>query len=430
VTPGRGIRIGYWWRPAALTSGRLMRAAFHALIMLSAAGLLSACEQFLASLPAQPDILTPQPAPPSDSDLFMTEITYQSLPGWKAERHSEVLPVFLKSCARLRKQPPDQAVGPKREMGRISDWVRLCDDAQVIRPGNDTEAQYFFESRFAPYAMSGHESKTGLITGYYEPELRGAWKSDQTYRFPLYALPKDLVSADLESFDDKWAGEQVAGRLEGSRYVPYYTRAEIESGQLAGQQLEILWVNDPIDSFFLHIQGSGRIILPDGSHVRLGYAGRNGRRYTAIGRELVAAGIMRLKDVNMGSLRRWLESNPVAGQAVMQKNKSFIFFRVVKGQGPLGAQGVVLTPGRSVAVDRRHVPLGVPMWLETTEPGTRPVKKIRKIVIAQDTGSAIKGPVRADYFWGHGRPAGEKAGIMKQKGKLYMFLPRKYATRP
>ena len=172
------------------------------------------------------------------------------------------------------------------------------------------------------------------------------------------------------------------------------------------------------------------MILPDGTHVRLGYAGRNGRRYTAVGRELVAAGVMTLEGVTMPSIRAWMVANPVAAQALMHKNQSFVFFRVLKGDGPIGAQGVVLTPGRSIAIDRKYWPLGVPVWIDTIDPGTRPVASLRRLGIAQDTGSAIKGAVRADYFWGHGRKAGDKAGIMKARGSLYMLLPRIAAINP
>ncbi|MDP6897275.1 MAG: MltA domain-containing protein, partial [Rhodospirillales bacterium] len=241
---------------------------------------------------------------------------------------------------------------------------------------------------------------------------------------------KDLIASDLGSFDDKWQGERIAGRIDDSRYVPYYSRAEIEQGALRGRQLEIVWVDNAIDSFFLHIQGSGRVTLPDGTHVRIGYAGRNGRRYTAVGRELVAAGVMPLEDVTMPAIRAWMEENPVAAQALMLKNKSFVFFRVIKGDGPIGAQGVVLTPRRSIAVDRKYWPLGAPVWMDTTDPGTRPAMPLRRLGVAQDTGSAIKGAVRADYFWGHGNAAGSKAGTMKGRGRLYMLLPRTAVTNP
>ncbi len=379
----------------------------------------------------QGHILAPSElATPAEDGFSLFPIAFKDIPGWRADRHSDVLPVFLRSCSRLRKQPPNRPMGSREEMGRLSHWIRICDDAMVIRPGNQTEAQYFFESRFVAYRVSHNQGTSGLITGYYEPALRGSWTADPHYRFPLYALPKDLISSDLGRFDDKWKGEQIAGRLDENRYVPYYSRAEIEQGALRGRQLEIVWVDNAIDSFFLHIQGSGRVNLPDGSHVRLGYAGRNGLRYTAVGRELVAAGIMPLEDVTMPSIRTWMAANPLAAQALMRKNKSFVFFRVLKGEGPIGAQGVVLTPHRSIAVDRKYWPLGAPVWIDTVDPGTRPALPLRRLGIAQDTGSAIKGAVRADYFWGHGNVAGGKAGIMKGRVSLYMLLPRTAAINP
>lgn len=403
-----------------------MRAVRRALAVVAMGTALTACENLIASLPptSQPPTAPSGEAPPAAGRMNLTTVPFAELPGWKGDAHSAVLPVFLRSCARLIKQPPGQAMGPQNEMGTIAQWTAICDDAKVIRPGNDTEAQYFFESRFVAYRVSEDGESRGLFTGYYEPDLRGSWTADATYRYPLYSLPPDLVSADLGAFDDKWTGEQIAGRLVDNRFVPYHDRADIENGVLNGRQLEILWVDDAIDAFFLHIQGSGRITLPDRTHVRLGYAGRNGRRYTAVGRELVAAGVMRLDDVTMPAIRQWMAANPVAGQALMRRNQSFVFFRVLQGDGPIGAQGVVLTPGRSLAVDRRYVPLGAPLWLETTDPGVEPETPLRRLVIAQDTGSAIRGAVRGDFFWGHGNAAGDKAGIMKQRGRLYMLLPR------
>jgi membrane-bound lytic murein transglycosylase A len=186
-----------------------------------------------------------------------------------------------------------------------------------------------------------------------------------------------------------------------------------------------MWVDNAIDAFVLHIQGSGKIILPDGSYVRVGFDGRNGHKYTSIGRELVSAGKMRLKDVTMPSIRKWMEKNPVAARALMRKNKSFIFFKVSKEAGPIGAQGVILTPTRSIAIDREFFPMGLPVWLDTTVPGSR--KKLQRLMITQDTGAAIKGPVRGDVFWGHGPQAAIHAGLMKEKGKLYLLLPRSAA---
>lgn len=392
---------------------------------------LAACGQVVELFPPAAE---PGGAAPDDrsgpSELTLNALPYEKLPGWKADRHSQALPAFLRSCARLAKMPPETAIGDQAVMGKVKDWLPICTDAARVRAGNDTDARYFFESRFQAYAATNFGKRRGLFTGYYEPQLRGAWQADSRFRVPIYSLPKDVIGADLGQFDDRWSGEQIAGRLVDGRYVPYFDRAEIEDGALAGRQLEILWVDDPIDAFFLHIQGSGRITLPDGAHLRLGYGGRNGRPYTAVGRELVAAGIMKLKDVSMPAIRRWMVENPVAGQALMRKNRSFVFFKVLKTEGPIGAQGVVLTPGRSLAVDRAFIPLSVPLWLATTDPGTKPVKPLRRLVIAQDTGSAIKGPVRGDLFWGYGAAAGDKAGIMKERGSYFLLLPRGLAPKP
>jgi len=385
---------------------------------------LTGCEAVLKQLPPAH---VPQPAPEKPR-LRLNTVEFSDLPRWKADNPGEALPVFLKSCEKLEKLPPDQAIGPRKEYGTGRDWADLCQTARLVRPGNDPEARYFFESRFQPYAVSNYLERRGLITGYYEPVLNGSFTPGQRFSLPIYARPEDLVSANLGEFDDKWSGEQIAGRIVDGRFRPYWSRAEIEDGALKGQQLEILWVDNAIDAFSLHIQGHGRVVLPDGSHIRIGYAGRNGRRYTAIGRELVARGIMDLDDVTMPSIRSWLEANPVAGTQVMRTNKSFIFFRVMDSESPIGAQGVSLTPGRSLAIDRAHLPLGVPLWLVTTDPGPSPRKQpLTRLVVTQDTGSAIKGPVRGDLYWGHGPEAALKAGLMKEDGQFFILLPKNRA---
>jgi membrane-bound lytic murein transglycosylase A len=361
---------------------------------------------------------------PPKTGFGLYPVEFKNLPGWKTDIHSDALPAFLKSCAQLKKQKKSKRMGVLEEMGTVEDWLPLCKSASIIRPGNDNEAQYFFESNFQAYSVGSPWTASGLFTGYYEADLKGAFRPGARYRYPILSRPKDLISANLGQFDHKWSGERIAGRLKNGKYIPYYTRAEIEAGVLNGRQLEILWVDSAIDAFLLHIQGSGRVNLPDGTAIRLAYAGRNGHRYTAVGRELVAAGIMRLDDVTMPAIRDWMEANPVGGVALRQKNKSYIFFRVAENEGPVGAQGVLLSPGRSMAVDPSYIPYGVPLWLATTDPGTKPKKPLRRLVVAQDTGSAIKGPIRGDLFWGHGRLATTKAGLMKEKGIYYLLLPK------
>lgn len=377
--------------------------------------LLGACETQLIPEPAKPK--------PAETFLRLDPTTFALLPGWKGDNYSDVLPVFLKSCEKLRTLPPDQKLGPKTVQGRVSDWLSICDSAALIRPGNETETLYFFESRFTPYRASDGRTSKGLITGYYEPELRGAWQPDSVHRYPILTRPENLISIDLGKFRPEWKGRHIAGRVAGNKFVPYATRGEIDNGALKGRQLELLWVDDAHDAFFLHIQGSGRVVMSDGSVVRIGYAGRNGHRYTPIGRELVAAGVMPMEKVSMQSIRAWLAANPVAAVEMMERNKAYVFFRVIKGDGPIGAQGVVLTPGRSLAVDRKFIPLGVPIWLNTVEAG-KSKKPLRRLVISQDSGSAIKGPVRGDLFFGFGNAAGIEAGQMKEAGTYYLLLPK------
>jgi len=376
--------------------------------------LLAAC--------AAPGLPEPERKPDADAPLRIEAVTFADLPGWRGDRPGAALAPFLKSCAKLKALPANRQLAAGEAFGRVGDWLPICASAALIRPGNDTEARYFFESRFRPYRAVG----SGLFTGYFEPELRGAWRPDTVFRYPLYAPPRNLVSVDLGRFREEWKGRRVAGRVDGATVVPYATRAEIDHGALKGRQLELLWVDSAIDAFFLHIQGSGRVIMTDGTVVRVGYAARNGHRYTPIGRELVAQGHLPPDGVSMQSIRAWLKANPLAGRGIMERNKAYVFFRILDGDGPVGAQGVPLTPGRSLAVDTRHIPLGVPLWLDTLEPG-EPPKPLRRVVVAQDTGSAIRGPVRGDVFFGFGADAGDKAGRMKAGGAYYLLLPKAVA---
>lgn len=401
------------WRPVGSPGKRVL--------WLASLLLLASCADLGLPRPNQP---VDQSEPPA---LTLTSIAFDDLKGWDGEKFSDVLPAFLRSCDRLEKKDPKLQVGSDDRMGSYGDWQKICKDARIIRTGNKIEAKYFFESRFAAYTAGDNNEPGGLFTGYYEPELTGRWAPEAEFQIPIYSRPVDLVSIDLGAHRAELAGTQLAGRIVDNKLVPYYSRAEIAAGALRGQGLEVLWVADPIEAFFLHIQGSGRVRLPDGSHVRVGYAGRNGRKYTSIGRELVAMGVMPLKDVTAPAIQDWLNANPAAGSALMNKNESYVFFRVVEGEGPIGAEGVALTPGRSLAVDRAFVPYGIPIWLDTTDPIDE--APFRRILIAQDTGSAIKGVVRGDVFWGFGELAARRAGLMKQRGRYYLLLP-KSAERP
>lgn len=395
-------------RELLATKGAFL-AAFGALV------LLTAC--------TGPSFVPVTPSGQSAPSVTLRQTDFPVIPGWNGDDHALVLPTLIRSCEKLEAKNPSAPMGSDIRMGRVEDWIAICADARKIRPGNTVEAKYFFESRFVAYKVGEDHDTTGLFTGYFEPELNGRWAPQKGFQTPIYARPKDIISINLVDFRAKYAGDKLAGRLEGNAVLPYYSRAEINAGALKGRELEILWVDSPVDAFFLHIQGSGRIKLKDGSHVRIGYAGRNGHEYTSIGRVLVDRKIMPLAQVTAPSIREWLAQNPGAADELMNQNKSYVFFRVIDGDGPIGAQGIALTPGRSLAVDRAFLPLGVPIWLDTTDPLDRK-QRLRHLLIAQDTGSAIKGAVRGDVFWGFGKEAARRAGLMKEQGSYYVLLPR------
>lgn len=300
--------------------------------------------------------------------------------------------------------------------------------------GAGTEAaRRFFEASFAVHRVANPDGTTsGLVTGYFEPVLRGSRKRAGPFAHALYAPPDDLINVELSSVVPEAAGLRLRGRLEGKRIVPYYSRDEIEQGRarLAGK--ELLWVDDPLDAFFLHVQGSGRVRLDSGETVRMGYADQNGHPYRSIGRYLVDRGELKLDQASMQGIRAWARANPQRVKELVSQNPSYVFFREIPTSeiplelGAPGALGVPLSAGRSIAVDPRFVPLGAPVFLATTHPGTG--KPLARLVAAQDTGSAIRGAVRADYYWGVGAEAGREAGRTRQQGRMWVLLPRDFVV--
>ncbi len=385
--------------------GRRGTAAALALI---AALLSTACEREAAEAPAEVPAEAPAPA------LTLTPVGFAELPGWRDDRVSEALPALLKSCRRLQRAPAERLVGPAGLAGRVADWQAPCEALEAVPPGDDEALRTRIEAHFQPLLAGNNGNAEGLFTGYYEAELRGALAADERYRWPLYRRPADLVTVNLARFRADLEGVRVVGRVADGQLVPYLTRTQIEEGGLEAQALELLWVDDPVDAFFLQVQGSGRVLLPDGSVARVGFAGSNGHAFYAIGRALIDDGVVSRDQVSMQAIRDWLRANPEEARAYMLRNPRYIFFRLIEGEGPVGAQGVALTAGRSLAVDPRFVALGVPVWLDSNLPGSD--EPLRRLMVAQDTGGAIKGPVRGDFFWGSGEAALAQAGRMKQTG--------------
>lgn len=369
--------------------------------------------------------------PPAAPALELAAVTFRDLPGWAEDDPSPALSAFRLSCGRLQRGDPLRAMGGSGGYaGKVADWLPACAVA-ARTPGTEAAARAFFEAEFLPFQATDRGKPEGLFTGYYEPLLAGAREAGGLFRHPLLARPADLVSVDLGAFDPELQGRRIAGRVEDGKLLPYPDRAAIEAGALAGQGLELFWVDDPVARFFLEIQGSGQIRLPGGETVRVGYADQNGQPYRAIGRDLIEIGALPKERVSMQTIRDWLAAHPDQAPGIMARNRSFVFFRELPAQaqaaGPLGAQNVPLTPGRSLAVDRKFLPLGAPVWLDASAPYPEGEAPLRRLLVTQDTGGAIRGPVRGDVFWGAGPAAEHLAGHMKHPGLLFVLLPRRLA---
>jgi membrane-bound lytic murein transglycosylase A len=371
----------------------------------------------------------PRPVPRPADKLVAAPVSFTDLPGWSDDKVADAIPAFLRSCAANARRPAEAVLSQALpEAGRARDWQPLCAEAARLAPGDEAAARAFLTQRFRPYRAANNTEPKGLFTGYYEIELDGAKVKSARYAVPIYGMPKDLVTADLSEFDSALSGKQIIGRVVGNKFRPYPDRAAIEASGLGDNAPVLAWVDNAVDAFFLQIQGSGVVRLASGDMMRVGYAAKNGHPYRAIGRVLVDRGALAKDDVSMQSIRAWLEANPTAANAVMAANPSYVFFRALPKreparEGPDGAQGVTLTAGRSLAVDRRYVPLGIPVWVASQNPD-RPEFQTQRLVVAQDTGGAITGPVRGDVFWGTGHAAGERAGLMREFGNYYFLLPR------
>ncbi|MFA5171512.1 MAG: murein transglycosylase A [Sulfuriferula sp.] len=359
-----------------------------------------------------PPVVPPLVEPAVLPNLKLT--SWDALPGWGDDELLAAWSSWIQSCAVLQSKP---------------DWKPVCAAARQYNPVNSDEVRAFFETWFSVYqSVQSDGATSGLITGYYEPLLRGSLKPSAKNSVPLYGVPKDLLTVDLSAVYPELKNIRLRGRLEGNKVVPYLSREQIDGKQqpLAGN--ELVWVDNAVEAFFLQIQGSGRVQLAEGGMVRVGYADQNGYPYRAIGRVLADRGELPLAQASMQGIKEWARKNPAKLPSILAQNPSFIFFKILPNNdaGPLGALGVPLTAERSVAVDTRAIPLGAPVWLATTAPLSDTA--MNRLVMAQDTGGAIRGNVRADFFWGFGDAAGKQAGMMKQAGQMWVLLPKAMAV--
>jgi membrane-bound lytic murein transglycosylase A len=341
----------------------------------------------------------PCPAPKPEPESVRYEARgFSDLPGWSGAQLEPSLRAFVAGCARFK---------------------RVCEIARGLPAGDEQAARRFFESEFVPYAVvSSTSGDTGMITGYYEPIIAGSRTPGPVHRFPIFGVPQDLIVVDLPDARQL----RLRGRVEGRRLVPYYSRGEIDARGEAFPAPVLAWSSDPVELFFLQIQGSGQVQLDNGERIRVGFADQNGHPYRSLGRHLVERGEMLLEQASMQGIKAWAAANPQKLQDALNQNPSYVFFRELPANdGPIGALGVALHAERSLAVDRRYVPLGAPVYLATTFPLSE--EPLERLMAAHDTGGAIRGAVRGDFFWGTGADAGSQAGRMRQQGRMWLLWP-------
>lgn len=372
---------------------------------------------FLGACATQPPVEKQEPE--KNIELNLKQESFSSLPNWTLENFKDFGLAYNKSCNRILKKDSQSNFGADEKFGKNQKWQISCRKFQDIDSNNSSQLRQFFETNFVPYsALAGKEAE-GLFTGYYEASLKGSRTKKDVYQYPLRARPNDLVMVDLGAFREELKGQRIAGRVIDGNLKPYETHEQIIQGRLpASQDKALVWVDSDVDRFFLQIQGSGIVSLDDGTSMRIGYAGQNGHPYYAVGKELINRGALTKENVSMQSIRDWMQKNPDEAQDLMTTNKSYVFFRELDGDGPVGGEGVSLTPERSLAIDRSIIPYGMPVWLDIDAPD------LSRLMITQDTGGAIRGPVRGDYFWGYGTRAENMAGAMKAKGRYWFLLPK------
>lgn len=355
----------------------------------------------------------PVPAVSAPAAPVYREAAWSELPDWQRDQLDEAWPGLLASCRALR-QPEVKAA-----------WAVTCEAAKALgdKPAS-AQVRAFLEERLRPLQIQNADgTQEGLITGYYEPLIQGSrWKSAKN-PVPVHAVPDDMLQLDLGEVYPETKGLRLRGRVEGRKVVPYLSRAQIEAAGEAFPAKVLLWAQDPVEFFFLQVQGSGQVQLSDGSRVRIAYADQNGHPYKSIGRWLIDKGELTLAQASAQGIQKWARANPQRLSELLNANPSYVFFReeAANGEGPKGSLGVPLTGGRAIAVDTRAVPLGAPVFMSFAMPDGKP---IRRLMLAQDTGGAIRGRVRADFFWGFGAEAGKLAGQMRQQGRMWLLWPK------
>lgn len=366
----------------------------------------------------------PPVSPPAE--IQVKSASFSDLPGWQSSQSLSSLHTFQVSCRQFLNMKPHYSVGNTWFGLEAQDWQPICKAAVALQTESEDKAKAFFETWFEPVEFSNNQSITGLFTGYYLPAVQASITKTHEYSVPVFGVPDNLLRFNLHDFDRSSPSRQVFGRLDNKRVVPFFSRADIDQGAIARHAPVLAYLRNPIDRLLIEIQGSAVLILPDGRQLNLGYAGKNGLPYTAIGRVLIERKILAANQVSVQSIRAYLEAHPDEQNEIIQQNRSFVFFKILSQKGAFGTLGIPLTQGYSLAVDPDWVPLGMPVWLSTTypDPDSNQQHPFHRLMIAQDTGGAIKGTVRGDVFWGKGNKAAAIAGKMKSQGRYWLLVPK------
>lgn len=347
--------------------------------------------------------------------IKLEKATFSDLKGWKKDHLDDAVTAFKKSCSRIISSS-SAFLGNSEIKISTPEYASLCLKLNTVQ---SKDYHNFFEKNFTPWLVTYNDTPQGKFTSYYESELHASFNKSEKYKFPIYGRPNDLIEVNLQDFDSSLPAKRLVGRLENQKLIPYFTRDEITKQDLNAPV--ILWSDNYVDIYVMQIQGSAVATLEDGSKIRIGYAETNGRDFKGIGSILLEQGLIKSGQASMGNIKKWLKANFDQALVPMNQNHRYVFHRLIDSDGPIGAQGISLTAGRSLAVDKSFIPLGSLLWLETTGPDQ---EAINKLVVAQDIGGAIKGAVRGDYFWGSGGDdILEKAGKMHATGQYYILLP-------
>lgn len=371
---------------------------------------------FLLSTCGEKKESQPEPKPVTDTKVELKAVNYSDLKNWQNDNIRPAIDSFQKSCAKIL-QKKEPFLGNSIIRIPTAEYQEICQQLTLLSP---QEAKSFIEKNLTPFLITANGRTEGKFTSYYESSLNASYTQDARYRYPIYGRPHDLIEFNPADFDDSLPSKRFVGRINNNKLIPYFSREDIEEKPLNAPV--ILWGDDAVDIYIMQIQGSAVATLPDGSTVRIAYADNNGHPFKGIGSILLSKGVLQPGQASMGQIKVWLKQNFSQARSHMLENERYIFHRLSEAEGPIGAQGVPLTSGRSLAVDNSFVPLGALMWLETTGPDK---EDISRLVVAQDIGSAIKGPIRGDYFWGSGNDEIlEKAGRMNSQGRYFIFLPK------